>query len=245
MESSDDKLGGEGSIEERFDRLTDDEGKPIKDKAIREPQEKPSQKESGRRKRYNRRVARQKQIDEARKNRNEYWYKDPNLEIKVPDGKYDELVAALRENRETLERLKRYYCRSSRRQHPIITQSYLQEIKRHVLAIEGIKDKMAARGMDYRVYYTDRESPNEACERIIFDCFVASCLYGPEAPKTDLLRLYRDVRLSQSVLGRLAIKAYYAFAGPLIARILEKSPFLRRIARTLLDRWILRIQRFL
>lgn len=241
-----DKLGGEGSLEERFDRLTDDDGKPINDKELREGSEREkSQKLSSRQKRFQRRVKRTKEREEKLKNLNEYWYKDPNIAVKVGDGKYDELLKKLSENRAQLELLKRYYCRSLRRQHPIITEAYMQEIKRHVLAIEGLKDILTSKAEKFRIYYTDREHPLEACERMVLDCFVASSIYGPKAPQTNLLRYYKKARLSTTVWGKLFIRVYYAFAGKLISKILQRSILLQSITRRVLDRFVDRLSRML
>ena len=237
--------GGEGSIEERFDRLTDDEGKPIKDKAILNPDKKEEKKETARQKRQKRLRAKRKKLEDERKNTGEYWYKDPNITVKVSEASYEEMTQKLFENRSKLEELKRYYCRSRRRQHPIITEAYLQEIKRHVLAIEGLKDILAAKALEYRVFYTDREHPLEACDRIVLDCFVASTIYGIDAPETNLLRLYRDLKLSKSLPGRLFIQLYYAFAGRWMTKLLHRSPLLVRMTRSALDRFIKRISRSL
>lgn len=240
------KLGGDGSLEDRFDRLTDDEGKPIKDKAlIGGSEEEKSNKHSSREKRFNRRIKREKERQEKLKNLNEYWYKDPNIAVKVGDGKYEELLVKLSENRAQLELLKRYYCRSLRRQHEIISEAYMQEIKRHVLAIEGLKDILTSKAEKFRIYYTDREHPLEACERMVLDCFVASSIYGPDAPQTNLLRYYKKARLSTTVWGRLLIRIYYAFAGRLISKILQRSVYLQRVSRNLLDRFVDRLSRIL
>ena len=248
-DSDSSKLGGEGSIKDRLDRLTDDEGKPIMDKTIRGGGDKAetaeSKRQSRRQKRYKRRLERAKQKDDQLKNINEYWYKDPNLSVKVSDGKYEEMLSSLHENRAQLELLKRYYCRSIRRQHPIISEAYLQEIKRHVLAIEGLKDILAAKALEYRIYYTDREHPLQACERMVLDCFVASSIYGPEAPQTNVLRYYKKARLTTTVWGRMVIRVYYAFAGKMLSKILQKSVFLQGVTRRLLDRFVDRISKTL
>ena len=245
MADDDSQLGGEGSFEERFDRLTDDDGKPIKDKKIRGDAAKEEQKETARQRRQRRLQAKRKKKEDERKNVGEYWYKDPNIAVKVSDGSYQDLTKALFENRSKLEELKRYYCRSRRRQHPIITEAYMQEIKRHVLAIEGIKDILAAKAQEYRVFYTDREHPLEACDRIVLDCFVATCIYGSEAPETNILRIYRDQCLSNSSLGKHCIRFYYAFLGPSLTSVLQRSLTLQKITRFALDRFIKRIARSL
>ena len=111
------------------------------------------------------------------------------------------------------------------------------------MAIEGIKDILAARAEDYRIYYTDREHPNVACRRIVLDCFVASNLYGMYAYETDVLRLYRDVRLSRTAPGRLFIKIYYRFIGRGISFLLRRFPQLRRPTRFVMDAIVARVAR--
>ena len=186
---------GDESLEKKFQRILGEDGVPDSgDEPVEE--EAPKEEQISRREQRRReRIAQQEKEDEEIKNINEYWYKDPNISVKIPkpDAPYEELEAALLENRVTLETLKRTFCRSKKRNHKIITDAYLHEIKRYVLAIEGIKDILAARAEDYRIYYTDREHPTVACRRIVLDCFIASTLYGPQAHETNVLRLYRDV----------------------------------------------------
>lgn len=236
------------SIENKIERILGKDGVPNSGDEAKEG-ENPEEEQplSRREKRLRERQAEWLKEEQELKNINEYWYKDPNINVKIPkaDAPYEELENALLENRVTLETLKRTYCRSKKRQHETITNAYMHEIKRHVNAIEGIKDILAARAEDYRVYYTDREHPLEACRRIILDCFVATTLYGPQAHETNVLRLFRDVKLSTSPLGRLFIKAYYSFLGKSVSRMLHRFPSLQKVTRQFMDRLVAFIERSL
>ena len=238
---------GKESLEQKFERILGDDGVANSGDEAPPPSAEPEVRLSRRERRLQERIAQQKLEDDELKNLNEYWYKDPNINVKIPkaDAPYEELEMALLENRVTLETLKRTYCRSKRRQHETITNAYMHEIKRHVNAIEGIKDILAARAEDYRVYYTDREHPLEACRRIVLDCFIATNLYGAQDYKTNVLRLYRDVRLSAHPAGRLFIRAYYNFLGRSISGLLDRVPFLKKPAYWFVDRIVARVEKVL
>jgi hypothetical protein len=238
---------GDESLERKFERILGEDGIPNSGDEPVDPPPEEQEQLSRREIRLRERQARQQKEDEEINNINEYWYKDPNITVKIPkpDAPYAELEATLLENRVTLETLKRTYCRSRKRNHKIITDAYLHEIKRYVLAIEGIKDILAARAEDYRIYYTDREHPIVACRRIILDCFIASTLYGSQAHQTNVLRLYRDVKLSATPWGRLFIKAYYKFLGKSISRLLRAFPSLKKAAYLVSDRFVAYVERTL
>ena len=72
-------------------------------------------------------------------------------------------------------------------------------------------------------------------------CFIASAVYGPDAPQTEALRRWRDTRLNGSLLGRLAIGAYYR-VSPGVANILRRYPLLRQLARRALDAMVRRVE---
>jgi uncharacterized protein YukE len=167
----------------------------------------------------------------------QFWYKDPNIQIKVPkpDAEIEVLDDALQMSREQLETLKRSYCRSRQRRYQEISDAYYHEIKRIVNAIEAIKDVLASRGEEYRVYYTDREHPSIACKRIIVDCFVASVIYGVDAAETDRLRHFRDTRLANTSWGRQFTVWYYRSLGPSGAALLRRHPMLLRMTRSALN----------
>ncbi|MCS6943925.1 MAG: CFI-box-CTERM domain-containing protein [Sutterellaceae bacterium] len=75
-------------------------------------------------------------------------------------------------------------------------------------------------------------------------CFVASAVYGPDAPQTALLRQLRDRRLRRSRAGRAFIALYYRLSPPL-ARWLAGAPLAAGAARVILDLVALPIARML
>lgn len=66
-------------------------------------------------------------------------------------------------------------------------------------------------------------------------CFVATAAYGSlMANQVEMLRHFRDSMMGRSVLGELAVTAYYTF-GPTVAGVVGESELLRTTARTALD----------
>ena len=62
-------------------------------------------------------------------------------------------------------------------------------------------------------------------------CFVATAAYGSLlANDVEMLRHFRDAFLQQTVLGELAVEAYYTF-GPAAAGVIAESELLRATAR--------------
>jgi hypothetical protein len=65
-------------------------------------------------------------------------------------------------------------------------------------------------------------------------CFVATAAYGSVmAGDVEMLRRFRDNLLKRSVLGELAVEAYYTF-GPSVAGMVGESDLLRATARDVL-----------
>lgn len=54
-------------------------------------------------------------------------------------------------------------------------------------------------------------------------CFVATCVFGPDAAETQVLRAYRDAVLLQSRFGNWAVQVYYRLS-PGACRLLERCP---------------------
>jgi hypothetical protein len=54
------------------------------------------------------------------------------------------------------------------------------------------------------------------------------------AHDVEMLRRFRDFMLQSTVLGELAVEAYYTF-GPAIAGVVGESELLRATARAVLD----------
>jgi hypothetical protein len=72
-------------------------------------------------------------------------------------------------------------------------------------------------------------------------CFVATAAYGSlMANQVEMLRHFRDSMLSQSVLGQLAVSAYYTF-GPTVAGVVGESELLRSTARGALEPVVRRV----
>ena len=65
-------------------------------------------------------------------------------------------------------------------------------------------------------------------------CFIATAAFGTrDAPAVETLRSFRDHVLEKSRAGEAVVCAYYRLSPPL-ARVLRKSPLLRRVVRILL-----------
>jgi hypothetical protein len=66
-------------------------------------------------------------------------------------------------------------------------------------------------------------------------CFIASVIYGPDAPETQVLRALRDRVVGRNRIGRGVVRLYYLFS-PYVARWLERRPWARALVRCALDR---------
>jgi serine/threonine protein kinase len=73
------------------------------------------------------------------------------------------------------------------------------------------------------------------------NCFVATAIYGFDAPQTNLLRRWRDKRLLSSALGRLLVTTYYKIS-PRIIPYLDRNPLLQMFVRRVLDRVVRAIE---
>ncbi|MEY2117282.1 CFI-box-CTERM domain-containing protein [Rhodanobacter sp. FW106-PBR-R2A-1-13] len=71
-------------------------------------------------------------------------------------------------------------------------------------------------------------------------CFVATAIYGTDAPQTHSLRRWRDRRLLPSPQGRALVWTYYR-VSPWFLRVIGHAPWLTRIVRGWLDRFVDRI----
>lgn len=73
-------------------------------------------------------------------------------------------------------------------------------------------------------------------------CFIATELYGPQAPETCRLRAWRDAALRPRWWGRAVIRAYYCSA-PYVVRLMRRSPRLRATISGLVARVVRRLER--
>lgn len=73
-------------------------------------------------------------------------------------------------------------------------------------------------------------------------CYVATCVYGSyDCPPVWTLRRFRDNILSNSMLGRLFIKAYYA-TSPTAVRLFGNKKWFHRLFKAPLDRLVKKLQ---
>jgi hypothetical protein len=68
-------------------------------------------------------------------------------------------------------------------------------------------------------------------------CFVATAVFGPGAPEVVELRKWRDRRLVPFSIGRRLVGFYYV-VSPSIARVIDRSAFLKSATRSLLRLFI-------
>lgn len=68
-------------------------------------------------------------------------------------------------------------------------------------------------------------------------CFIATSVYGFDAPETNSLRSWRDEVLLPKRSGRLFVEAYY-LCSPYIAGVIRRSPQLKASVRLVLDRFV-------
>jgi len=69
------------------------------------------------------------------------------------------------------------------------------------------------------------------------NCFIATAVYGGDAPETNALRSWRDRQLMPTLLGRAFIATYYRIS-PSIVPILQDHFWLRRFVKSALDRFV-------
>ena len=69
-------------------------------------------------------------------------------------------------------------------------------------------------------------------------CFIATATYeSADADEVFLLRQYRDNVLEKSLMGRAFIRFYY-LTSPYVAKVVESSEPIKRVARRLLDKLV-------
>lgn len=72
-------------------------------------------------------------------------------------------------------------------------------------------------------------------------CFIASAVFGIDAPETNYLRTFRDKHLMVHALGRVIINFYYWFA-PFVVSLLEMYPALVQPIQNLI-RYFIKVRR--
>lgn len=65
-------------------------------------------------------------------------------------------------------------------------------------------------------------------------CFIATAIYGANAPQVALLRNFRDKKLMPHTAGRAFVFCYYRISPP-IARLLDNHKLMARLVRAILS----------
>jgi hypothetical protein len=73
-------------------------------------------------------------------------------------------------------------------------------------------------------------------------CFIATAIYGMDAPETAILRAFRDKVLRRWRVGRAAVALYYRYSPPLAAA-LSTRPILTAMVRSALSAVVAILQR--
>ena len=72
-------------------------------------------------------------------------------------------------------------------------------------------------------------------------CFIATAIYGIDAPETNVLRKWRDSYLMPNKLGRVMVSTYYTLSPYLLSAI-KRSSIVEQGIKKLLDHFIAKIQ---
>lgn len=110
--------------------------------------------------------------------------------------------------------------------------------------LEGIRKKSGTLSPS-KTFTQAPSSPNQAVLQTMKntqssntknDCFIATAVYGPDSPKTNALRTWRDRALAPSKLGRTFISCYYTLS-PWVVPVIERNERLASIVMRMLD-WL-------
>lgn len=94
----------------------------------------------------------------------------------------------------------------------------------------GVRAKAAAGTFEHLRFQVEGQTRAALDRR----CFIATAIYGAEAPETDFLRAWRDRVLMPTPAGRLFVRAYYA-ASPFLVPALCRSKRATVAVRAALD----------
>ena len=75
-------------------------------------------------------------------------------------------------------------------------------------------------------------------EKTNSDCFIATTIYGADAPETNALRAWRDRTLMPSLAGRMLVRSYYDFS-PRVVPLLKRNERIASIVRVALSRLLI------
>jgi len=92
--------------------------------------------------------------------------------------------------------------------------------------------KARARGLSaHQQYYEEGKASGDR------RCFIATCVFGPDAAETQVLRAYRDAVLLPRPWGRWLVQIYYRTA-PAVCSFLDRSPAAAAAVRALLRKLV-------
>ncbi|MCW4018324.1 MAG: hypothetical protein NWF00_06560 [Candidatus Bathyarchaeota archaeon] len=102
-----------------------------------------------------------------------------------------------------------------------MTQEDIERLNQyHILDAPVVN--LAKNAKEFSSSYSDSTSSN---------CFIATAAYGtPMAPEINILRQFRDLKMSPNLIGKYFIILYY-FLSPPIARIISRNNDMRALVR--------------
>ena len=106
-------------------------------------------------------------------------------------------------------------------------QAVLQRIRRSQPA--PVPSAMSRKASPYQSTPPSRPSSSNS------NCFIATAVYGSDAPETNALRQWRDRSLLPHFLGRVLVSAYYA-VSPRLVPVLTRNKWMRDSVKLALDR---------
>lgn len=112
--------------------------------------------------------------------------------------------------------------------------SYIEDGKRKTIVLDGNNEYNKKR---FDKIFEHMKSPKSNA------CFVATAVYDdPMCYQLNVLRNWRDIRLTKSINGRLFIKLYYKH-GMKLAAIVNKNDMLKSTTKLFLDKLIRRLEK--
>lgn len=100
----------------------------------------------------------------------------------------------------------------------------------------GVRVKAAAGTFEHKRFELEGKTLAAVDRR----CFIASAIYGPDAPQTNDFRAWRDRVLMPSRVGRTCVRIYY-FVSPHMVPLLSRSTAAAAVVRRALNLILSRI----
>jgi len=100
----------------------------------------------------------------------------------------------------------------------------------------GVRVKAAAGTFEHKRFEMEGKTRAAVDRR----CFIASAVYGSDAPATNALRAWRDRVLMHSRVGRAIVRIYY-FVSPHLVPVLSRNTMVTAVVRRALNCLLARI----